>query len=421
MSTPSTTKFTAVIVGPPWPHSGTARVIQNQVEFYRERGYSTIFICVPIHCSYTETYPEWVEIESGLREIGADRTFFARINSRRFVRGKYSTWIRRGLRSTALEWIVFTGGSADLNDNEMREIRDSNVALMQVNHVFTLGFAQRLLRQVISSDHRIPVILETHDVQSHLLAERGDLNPWTHRLDKESRLLQAEVSLLKKADVLVHCSVDDFEFFKSRVRHNKHVLALPTIDEAFVSTVDSRAPGDGPIDLLFVGQSTGPNLAAMKWFFDKVWPLIADRGYCLLVVGKVEMLVRKELPEIFRRYKEHFVGPVLDLAPYYSRARCVFAPMVSGTGISIKTIEALALGKPFVGTSKAYRGMPLTQLAKCGLRPLDTPQAFADGITSALADQRATAQSSCCAYEKLFSKRAAFSSRDEALRMATAN
>jgi hypothetical protein len=39
-------------------------------------------------------------------------------------------------------------------------------------------------------------------------------------------------------------------------------------------------------------------------------------------------------------------------------ARCVSATMVSGTGISIKTIEALALGKPFVGTSKAYRGMP---------------------------------------------------------------
>lgn len=421
MSTPSTKGRTVVIVGPPWPHSGTARVIQNQVEFYRERGYSTIFICVPIHCSYTETYPEWGEIESGLKEIGADRAFFARINSRRFALAKYLTWIRRGLRPTALEWIVFTGGSAALNEREIQEIRDSNVALMQVNHVFTLGFAERLLRQVTSSSRHIPIILETHDVQAHLLAERGDVNPWTHRLDKESRLLQAEVSFLKKADVLVHCSVDDFEFFKPRVSHNKHVLALPTIDEAFVSTVGARTSGNGPIDLLFVGQSTGPNQASMKWFFEQVWPMIADRGYRLLIVGKVEMLVRKELPEIFHRFEEHFVGPVLDLAPYYARARCVFAPMVSGTGISIKTIEALALGKPFVGTSKAYRGMPLTKLAEYGLQPFDTPRAFAQGISRALSDERAAAQSSLCAYEKLFSKQAAFSSRDEALRMTTAS
>lgn len=417
--TPSTEKSTAVIVGPPWPHSGTARVIQNQIEFYRERGYSTIFICVPIHCSYTPSYPEWNEIEAGLKELGADRTLFARINDRKFVRGKYSTWIRRGFRPTALEWIVFTGGSAELAENEVEGIRNSNVALVQVNHVFTLGFARRLLQQ-LTSDRRIPIILETHDVQSHLLVERGDINPWTHHLDTESRLLDSELSFLRKADVLVHCSVDDRDFFAPRVNDKKHVLALPTIDQAFVSTVDARLRENEPIDLLFVGQSTGPNQAAIRWFFDDVWPLIVERGLRLLIVGKVEMLVRQELPEIFRRYAEHFVGPVLDLAPYYSRARCIFAPMVSGTGISIKTIEALALGKPFVGTSKAYRGMPLRQLAECGLRPLDNAAAFAEGISNALADETAAAKASRCAYAKMFSKQAAFTSRDEALRMAMA-
>ena len=74
------------------------------------------------------------------------------------------------------------------------------------------------------------------------------------------------------------------------------------------------------------------------------------------------------------------MGEVADLAPYYRAARCVIAPMISGSGTSIKTIEALALGKPFVGTSKAFRGMPMEQINKAGLRENDDPESFAAAI-----------------------------------------
>lgn len=410
---------TVVIVGPPWPHSGTARLIANQVEYYRGKGYTTVFLCVPIHCSYTESYPEWEDIRQGMKEIGADRTYFAPINQRRFVREKYVAWVRHAFRGTALDWIAFTGASADLPKEAMDLIQNSKIAAVHINHVYTMGFALRLLRRIDGSGKRVPIIIETHDVQAHLLRERGEINPWTHRLDDLDKLLQSEVSLLDRAPVLIHCSMDDLDFFKTRLPHKRHVLALPTIDESFVSKVKSTSPGQERIDLLFIGQSTDPNLAAMKWLFEEVWPLIADRGYRLSIVGKVEMLVRTHLPEIYREYGAHFLGPVRDLAPYYADARCIVAPMVSGTGISIKTVEALALGKPFVGTSKAYRGMPVDRIVQHGLRPTDTPQAFADAITEALADESSAAESSRRAYGALFSKGAAFSSRDEALRIAT--
>jgi glycosyltransferase involved in cell wall biosynthesis len=158
----------------------------------------------------------------------------------------------------------------------------------------------------------------------------------------------------------------------------------------------------------------------MKWFFEDVWPIIADRGYRVKIVGQVSMLVRKNLPEIYEAFESLFVGQLADLAPTYRAARCVFAPMVSGTGISIKTIEALALGKPFVGTSMAYRGMPMERIAKFGLQAQDTPQAFADAIVKALSNERTAASASRAAYEDLFSPKASFSSRDEILRIATA-
>jgi|SRR5579863_1606768 len=412
---------TAIIVGPPWPRSGTARVIQNQIDYYRTRGYFTVFICVPLHCSYTETYSDWKDIKAGMQELGADRIFFAPIDSRRFIIGKYMGWVKHLFAGTALDWIVMSAMAARLPEDAVRFIRQLPVSIIDVNHVFTLGFARQLLRQAVRSGHRIPIVLETHDVQSHLLEERREANPWTHRADTSKRLLDSELTLLKKAKVLVHCSVDDFNFFKAHLPEMSHVLALPTIDETFIAKVEEAAADPDPIDLLFVGQSTNPNCAAMKWFFEEVWPIIAGRGYRVKIVGQVSMLVRKNLPEIYEAFGSLFVGPIADLAPVYHSARCVFAPMISGTGISIKTIEALALGKPFVGTSMAYRGMPMDRLVQFGLQPYDTPQAFADAIVNALSDERTAAAASHLAYRNLFSVNAAFSSRDEAFRIATAS
>ena len=419
VNTLATKAPTVIIVGPPWPRGGTARVMQNQVEFYRSRGYAVVFLCVPLHNAFVESHQGWGDIKSGIQELGADYTFFATINRRKFDISKYTTWVKRAFRPTALDWIVFTGGSAELPDDAAGIVRDMPVALVHVNHVLTLGFAERLVQEVVRSVRHVPMILETHDVQSQVLWDRPEINPWTHGHDTLDRLLGSEISYLNRMNVLVHCSVDDFNFFKLRLPHRRHVLAMPTIDEAFVSSVEKVCPSStDPIDLLFVGQSTDPNREAMKWFFEQVWPLVADRGYSIKIVGQIDTLVRKYLPEIYQAYGACFVGPVAELAPSYRAARCVFAPMVSGTGISVKTIEALALGKPFVGTSKAYRGMPMDRIAQAGLLAHDTPQDFAGAIVRALSDEQQSAHNSRLAYNRIFAKPAAFASRDEALKLA---
>jgi glycosyltransferase involved in cell wall biosynthesis len=396
--------------------------MQNQIEFYRSRGYVTVFVCVATHCSLVETNPDWQNIRDGILELGADRTYFAPIDNRRFKILKYVSWVEHAFRGTALDWIVFTGRSARLPGDVIRSIRQLPIALVHVNHVFTLGFARRLLSQVVQSDDRVPMILETHDVLAEFLHGRGEINPWTHGHDTVDRLLHSELSYLSESDVLVHLSVDDFNFFKSRLPDKRHILVMPTIDETFVSEIDASSQSTDSVDLLFVGTSTDPNRAALKWFFEQVWPLIADRGYGVKIVGQVDLLVRTSLPEIYQAYRPYFVGPIAiaELRSTYRAAHCVFAPMVSGTGISIKTIEALALGKPFVGTSKAYRGMPMDLIFQAGLQAHDSPQEFANAIVSALSEEQRAAAASRRAYSSVFSKQAAFASRDEALRLTTA-
>jgi glycosyltransferase involved in cell wall biosynthesis len=354
----------------------------------------------------------------GLNELGADRVCMATLDERKYRAAKYKASVRHAFRGTALDWRVAIGEAARLSDGDVEFLSKLRPSVLHVNHVYTLRFALNLRRQLF--DDGLPTILETHDVQSQLLYERGVPSPWTKRPDQLKRLIKSEAKLLEKANVLIHLSVDDYKLFQTLLPSKPQFLVLPTIDQNFTSGANAPCPPAEKIDLLFMGQWHVPNLAAVKWFFDEVWPLIADRGYNLKIVGRVGPMVEQELPQLYDTFRSCFVGEVVDLIAYYRAARCVIAPMVSGSGTSIKTIEAMALGKPFVGTSKAFRGMPMERLKGVGIQVHDEPQAFADAIVHALGNEAKAQALSRSAYDEVFSIGANSAARDEALHAALA-
>jgi len=408
-----------IIVGPPWPRSGTARLLRNQINYYRQRGFFTTFISVPFSWYLVSPDQGSKKTAEGMDELGADRMLSATLEQKRYNAAKYKTSVRHAFRGTVLDWQVALGRAARLGDEDINFLAKLPVALFNVNHVFTLGFALDLRKRLFGRSCTLPIILETHDVQSYLLQHRGDRNPWTRRPDRLERLIKSEAALLEKANVLIHLSADDFGFFQALRPSKPHFLAFPTIEESFARAVSSANEPAERIDLLFLGAWHRANFEAVKWFLEEVWPLIADRQYNLKIVGYIESVVRRDLPRLYEAFRSCFVGEVPDLINYYRAARCVIAPMVSGTGISIKTIEALALSKPFVGTSKAFRGMPMDRLKASGIQAHDNAKEFADAIVRTLYDEEEAQARSRAAYDSVFSTQASFAVRDEALRAAT--
>jgi glycosyltransferase involved in cell wall biosynthesis len=132
----------------------------------------------------------------------------------------------------------------------------------------------------------------------------------------------------------------------------------------------------------------------------------------VLMVGNYEYAATREgayavrnrvAPEIRARHPEavfRFVGPGLpadfsrpgveapgfvdDLAAEYRRADIVVAPVARGGGIRIKVVEALAMGRFLVATSKAMEGIDAAGLAHLAVVPLER---FADRISEALLDR----------------------------------
>jgi hypothetical protein len=60
------------------------------------------------------------------------------------------------------------------------------------------------------------------------------------------------------------------------------------------------------------------------------------------VAGNVSGTLEVDVPGVIR------LGPVADLRPLYSQARVVINPAVAGTGLKIKTLEALGHLRPIV-------------------------------------------------------------------------
>jgi glycosyltransferase involved in cell wall biosynthesis len=109
--------------------------------------------------------------------------------------------------------------------------------------------------------------------------------------------------------------------------------------------------------VLFVG-SLGypPNEEAAVLLIDKVAPLLTH-----LPNLKVTIAGRSPNAALRRQLLGNplidFFEDASDLAPLYASALAVVVPLRAGGGTKIKTIEALAYGRPLVSTAEGVRGM----------------------------------------------------------------
>ena len=67
----------AVVIGPPWLRTGTGRVIEDQIAYYRDRGFATAFVGVPVNEAHVFDNPMWTELAEAAGDLGADHVSFA--------------------------------------------------------------------------------------------------------------------------------------------------------------------------------------------------------------------------------------------------------------------------------------------------------------------------------------------------------
>lgn len=152
---------------------------------------------------------------------------------------------------------------------------------------------------------------------------------------------------------------------------------------------DHYVPSDIPVDtnriIFWGGLGFGPNVSAVLFFAEKVWPLIRQARpqtrWSILGWGAGGSLQRiKTLPGI------DLVGRVDDIRPHVGRAAVAVVPMVSGAGIKNKIMEAWAMGKPVVCTPKALGSLP--GIHENNVWRARSPRGLANGVIRLLGDRQ---------------------------------
>ena len=215
----------------------------------------------------------------------------------------------------------------------------------------------------ICPQKNVKLILTAHDVLSH-------------SLDKDSLLrriaLTEEINSLKQADAVVTLSKNDQAFFeKYQIKSHCVPIAIDTKKINSICQQQSLLQNPQEVEIanrlnvdfcLFVGSQHNPNVEAVKQIrqWSNSTPSTSETfaGQCIVVGGCWQI-----------EEKGNFIslGKVSDdlLTYLYQRATLVLSPLSSGTGMSVKTIEAMAYGKVILGTSVGFRGYPVESGVNC--------------------------------------------------------
>lgn len=192
-------------------------------------------------------------------------------------------------------------------------------------------------------------------VDLHFLRERRSAELSGSRTEAEAaemRRLQ-ELNIARKAHKTLIVSPAEIELFRKEA---------PDVDVALISNIHSvhgRArPWAEREDILFIGTfEHPPNIDAMNYFIDEVFPLLhqAKPDLKLYIVGPLapKSLLSKASPHII------FTGFVEDIAPLFHGVRLSIAPLRYGAGVKGKINSSMSYGVPVVATTIAAEGMGL--------------------------------------------------------------
>ena len=163
-----------------------------------------------------------------------------------------------------------------------------------------------------------------------------------------------ETEIQRASRIVFDISYDDLLYWRSRgILHN---LWAPTlVDRPALRSLDFAARA---WDLVYLGNlSTPNNLRGLQWFLDQVLPLIRRER----PATSVQIAGSSPTPA-FRRlaseYRVDLCANPPDAAAILSQGRVLINPILSGSGLNVKSVEMLFHDAAIVATPAGVRGLP---------------------------------------------------------------
>ncbi|HSZ73508.1 MAG TPA: glycosyltransferase [Rhizomicrobium sp.] len=360
-----------VHIAPAWPSAGSTHVFQSQLEWLHSRG-------LPVICLHLDTDDlDWHATLNRVPEL------LGRLPGNQALHRWFLSRAReeRQCETDTATPAPYTRLSLEGEERISRQVRLPGSLIAFLKHrdvrfvVLNYGHNWPLVERLSLEKH--PVALETHDIR-----------PIQHGLYNNTPVIESavdvELAMFARARCAVFINRHEQATFEKRFAKTPSVCAFPFRDAALPQTLHSRfetratsilSLSQLPLEIVrdfflpreerrrrfavFVGSNHAANITSLQWFFLNAYPHgLVDPDLTILVAGAIhEAFANAHLPNVY------FCGRMDGLELLYKTADVLLLPVTAGTGLPIKTLDALTARVPFVATSNAMEAIPgLTDL-----------------------------------------------------------
>ena len=185
---------------------------------------------------------------------------------------------------------------------------------------------------------------------------RSFFKKW-YLLQQNASLKKFEIDSLELYDILVAITQRDLGVFKKLGYRHASVVAPVGIH------AEDYRPGFSAFSqkpsLAFIGALDWmPNQEGVAWLLDEVWPALSVEFPFLRleIAGKNTpgWLLKKQTGGVI------FLGEVESAVDFINSHQILVAPLFSGSGIKVKVLEGMALGRVVITTPIGAEGIPAT-------------------------------------------------------------
>ncbi len=242
------------------------------------------------------------------------------------------------------------------NDYRKRLIEILSSEHFDVIHVESIFLAPYI--ETIRQHSKAIVLLRLQNVEHEIWKRVADLTEFPLKrwylnfLNKKLR--RFEIESISQCDILLPITNRDLRIFRL-LGYRGQAIAIPVGLDASKYVIDTEARTQ-KISIGFIGSLDWiPNQEGLKWFLENVW-----RNYS----KNIELHVAGRNPpdwiKNLRMKNLIFHGEISDASAFMLQHPIALVPLFSGSGIRVKILEAMMLGRVVLTTTMGLEGIHAT-------------------------------------------------------------
>lgn len=286
-----------------------------------------------------------------LDQLPADYDFFDHI---------YTVPVDNRIKAIDAGINLISGASYHLSRYDVKAFHEQLASILKANTYDVVQLETMFLTpyvKTIRKHSKAKIVLRSHNVE-HEIWERQ-----TEQLQKSlkrlyvkvqtQRLRKYELGHLNDYDLLMAITQRDLKRFRQKGLQTD-AISVPIGLE--MSAYNYPALDLKKRSFAYIGSMDWePNQHGVQWLINEVWPKVIE------IYPQAELhIAGRNMPEKFKQNKAkglHIHGEVADAKDFITKHPFFVVPLFSGSGMRVKILEAMALGRAVISTSIGLEGI----------------------------------------------------------------